>query len=226
MNLLERNPAFPGNLLVCFLCWIGRRQNRMEFCSCWTAESRLVLPTLRKQKQRNAVEKRGAELHGISAAAHLMDRDDSGCLAHESSQRLLVVLLRKIPRKTWTMTVVAFFFFFFFLNLSQPAPSWFRSKHRVCVQQLFSHLYHHARRRRWLLLSVAAKNTQALSVCLNPSRKKRRGSCQRRPLLLHFTQLLSLCHRLASAFSSHQKPDAESSVFKSASGDLSLSWCR
>lgn len=74
-----------------------------------------------------------------------------------------------------------FFLLLFFLNLSQPAPSWFRSKHRVCVQQLFSHLYRHARRRRWLLLSVAAKNTQALSVCLNPSRKKRRGSCQRNP---------------------------------------------
>lgn len=67
LNLLERNPAFPGNLAVCFLRWIGRGQNRMEFCSCWTAESRLVLPTLRKQKQGNAVEKRGAELDGMSA---------------------------------------------------------------------------------------------------------------------------------------------------------------
>lgn len=76
-----------------------------------------------------------------------------------------------------------------------------------------------------LPLSVAAKNRQALSVCLNPSRKKKRGSCQLRALLLQFTQIVSLCHRLASAFSSHEKPDAENTDFKSPSGDLSLSWC-
>lgn len=40
-----------------------------------------------------------------------------------------------------------------------------------------------------------------------------------------YSNCFSLCHRLASAFSSHEKPDAENTDFKSPSGDLSLSWC-
>lgn len=72
-----------------------------------------MLPIVRNQKQRNAVEKRRAKLNEISAAAHSMDRDNSGSLAHESLQHFLVALLMKIPIKMWTVTVVAFFFFFF-----------------------------------------------------------------------------------------------------------------
>lgn len=110
----------------------------------------------------------------------------------------------------------------------QPPPGRFHSKHQLCVQQLFSHLYCHARRRRLLLpLSAAAKNRQALSVCLNPSRKKKkaRGFRQLRALLLQFAQIVSLCRRLASSSSSHEKPDAENRVFKRLSGGSSLSWC-
>lgn len=210
-----------------------------------------MIPILRKQKQRNAAEKRRAKLNEISAAAHLVEQDISGALTHESLQPFFVVLLMKIPIKTCTMTAVQDAFDLKpdkWLPTNLPGGPWSpddslctdsvvecapASRHQAdsspktnFVPQLFSHLYCHARRRRLLLpLSVAAKNRQALSVCLNPSsKKKQRGFRQLRALLLQFAQIVSLCRRLASTPSSHEEPDAENRVFKRSSCDSSLSW--
>lgn len=70
-----------------------------------------MIPILRKQKRRNAVERRRAKLNEISAAAHLMEQDISGSLTHESLQHFLVLLMN-IPMKPCTMTAAQEAFLF------------------------------------------------------------------------------------------------------------------
>lgn len=90
----------------------------------------------------------------------------------------------------------------------QPAQTWFYSKHQLCVRQLFSHLYCHARRRRSPLpLSAAAKNRQALSVCKNPSREKKER------LLSAESSASAICSNRLPLPSPREEPNAEKQSF-------------
>lgn len=108
-------------------------------------------------------------------------RDDSGCLAHESLQPLLSSSSGKYLDKRGPRLLLLFSSSFFF----KPEPAGTElvplQTPGLCAAALRPSLSPCREEALAPPPPVAAKNTQALSVCFNPSRKKRGGSCQRNP---------------------------------------------